>query len=119
VLAFGAAPVKTAVLAGTQSGQDLRGEARHEKQHRVSARVRGRVDTDLDLRRLGNLADCRRHLTGAIDPGGRLAMGLMAVLLFHSCPKFREEPLPQERVVWKDWERGNSCAFSAFLVSAR
>ena len=63
MLAFGAAPINTAVLAGSNPAgtcdlsQAVAG-AHHEKRNRFSARLRDRVHADLDLRCLGNVANC-------------------------------------------------------------
>jgi hypothetical protein len=66
VLAFGAAPeCQNRGPGRRQPGQDLRSLAgAGDESHRISARLRDRVDTDLDLRRLGDLANCRSNLSG-------------------------------------------------------
>jgi hypothetical protein len=58
VLAFGAAPVETAVPAGPTRLGPANCGGHQEKNREISFRLHGRIDADLDLRCLGDLANC-------------------------------------------------------------
>jgi hypothetical protein len=70
VLAFGAAPVKTAVLAGPNPARtsDMSRGAGREKHSCISDRLCGRINADLDLRCLDHLANCGNDLTDGCGP---------------------------------------------------
>jgi hypothetical protein len=58
VLAFGAAPVKTEVPAGSNRLGPAICRGGREKNQGISARIHGGMDANIDLCRLGNVANC-------------------------------------------------------------